>query len=61
MFSSIHGSYGGRVQKRSGGGKQDSFHCWQKSKAYHEVFGDEDDDWVQIGNKGDKSNSNFET
>ena len=49
MFTSIHGSYGDRVQKRSGGGgKQDSFPCWQKSKACRKVFGDEDDSWVEI-------------
>ena len=57
MFALIHGSCGGRVQKKFGNRKQDDFRCWQKSKACCGVFDDEDDGWVQIGNKGDKSNS----
>ena len=61
MFASIHGSYGGRVQKQSGDRKQDDFPCWQKSKALCGVFDDEDDGWVQIGNQEDKSNSVLET
>ena len=61
MFVSIHGSYGGIVQKQSGDKNQDDFPCWQKSKACCGVFGDEDDGWVKIGNQGDKSKSVFET
>ena len=43
MFASFHESNGGRVQKQSGDGAQDDFHCWQKLKACCGVFGDEDD------------------
>lgn len=54
-------SYVGIIQKQYGGRKQDDFPYWQNSKDFCGIFDDEDNNWVQIGNQGDKSNSIHET